>query len=94
MSVLERAFSFNCVTASPDWRDGSLRNQQSILISRLTRVGLPIKLGRSCAKNAAVRLSSWAAADKADPKQNKKKRCFKVMQVLVYFKDVQDTAIT
>jgi hypothetical protein len=41
-----------------------------------------------------VRLSCCAAVDKADPKQTRKKRCFKVMQVLVYFKDVQDTAIT
>ena len=79
MSVLERAFSFNCVTASPDRRDGSLRNQQSILISILTWVGLLIKLGRSCAKKDAVRLSCWAAADEADTNKNRKKRCFKVV---------------
>jgi hypothetical protein len=41
-----------------------------------------------------VRLSCWAETDKAVPKQIRKKRDFKVMQVLVYLKDVQDTAIT
>lgn len=79
--------------ASPGFIIGSSRILQSMDILLLIKVGSLTNLGRSCAKKSAVRLSGWAEAGEDNPNQNKKNICFKVLQILVYFQDGQNTAI-